>query len=199
MKITPIWLLITTFRGQSLRRETVQLRSKENRRRQRREFPCCPYECHRRSGLPNMPQFFAGTAAGNAARAPMTRKTGKWLCANLEKEVPLELVAQSVEQRTFNAWVLGSIPSELTSRLRSPQNPRFLRQSPPFFPALRLIALPPGFSPSGAPAAAGWPETPRQIGPRTARPVPARASDLPSGRGARRGGSCARGWQSPDR
>ena len=25
-----------------------------------------------------------------------------------------ELVAQSVEQRTFNAWVLGSIPSELT-------------------------------------------------------------------------------------
>ncbi len=30
-------------------------------------------------------------------------------------EVHLELVAQSVEQRTFNAWVLGSIPSELTS------------------------------------------------------------------------------------
>ena len=27
-----------------------------------------------------------------------------------------ELVAQLVEQRTFNAWVLGSIPSELTSR-----------------------------------------------------------------------------------
>jgi hypothetical protein len=29
-----------------------------------------------------------------------------------------ELVAQSVEQRTFNAWVLGSIPSELTSNAR---------------------------------------------------------------------------------
>src|ERR1700758_1849024 len=27
-----------------------------------------------------------------------------------------ELVAQLVEQRTFNAWVLGSIPSELTNR-----------------------------------------------------------------------------------
>ena len=26
-----------------------------------------------------------------------------------------ELVAQLVEQRTFNAWVLGSIPSELTT------------------------------------------------------------------------------------
>ena len=28
-----------------------------------------------------------------------------------------ELVAQSVEQRTFNAWVLGSIPSELTKQI----------------------------------------------------------------------------------
>ena len=26
-----------------------------------------------------------------------------------------ELVAQSVEQRTFNAWVVGSIPTELTT------------------------------------------------------------------------------------
>jgi hypothetical protein len=30
-----------------------------------------------------------------------------------------ELVAQSVEQRTFNAWVVGSIPTELTT-LRQP-------------------------------------------------------------------------------
>ena len=28
-----------------------------------------------------------------------------------------ELVAQSVEQRTFNAWVVGSIPTELTTFL----------------------------------------------------------------------------------
>src|SRR5271166_2127550 len=31
-----------------------------------------------------------------------------------------ELVAQLVEQRTFNAWVLGSIPSELTTPFRPP-------------------------------------------------------------------------------
>jgi hypothetical protein len=39
-----------------------------------------------------------------------------------------ELVAQLVEQRTFNAWVLGSIPSELTTPqaanpLKQPQVP----------------------------------------------------------------------------
>src|SRR5271156_89508 len=28
-----------------------------------------------------------------------------------------ELVAQSVEQRTFNAWVVGSIPTELTTSM----------------------------------------------------------------------------------
>jgi hypothetical protein len=28
-----------------------------------------------------------------------------------------ELVAQSVEQRTLNAWVVGSIPTELTTFL----------------------------------------------------------------------------------
>jgi hypothetical protein len=30
-------------------------------------------------------------------------------------QVEVELVAQSVEQRTFNAWVVGSIPTELTT------------------------------------------------------------------------------------
>src|SRR5580658_9535519 len=42
-----------------------------------------------------------------------------------------ELVAQSVEQRTFNAWVVGSIPTELTTsrsysrsgELRAPRAP----------------------------------------------------------------------------
>jgi hypothetical protein len=41
-----------------------------------------------------------------------------------------ELVAQSVEQRTFNAWVVGSIPTELTtsrSYLSSPCTPSLLR------------------------------------------------------------------------
>jgi hypothetical protein len=33
----------------------------------------------------------------------------------LWKLVEIELVAQSVEQRTFNAWVVGSIPTELTT------------------------------------------------------------------------------------
>ena len=33
-----------------------------------------------------------------------------------------EHVAQLVEQRTFNAWVLGSIPSVLTILLNGPQN-----------------------------------------------------------------------------
>jgi hypothetical protein len=37
------------------------------------------------------------------------------VCATLIKEGLWELVAQLVEQRTFNAWVLGSIPSELTT------------------------------------------------------------------------------------
>ncbi len=30
--------------------------------------------------------------------------------------VEIELVAQSVEQRTFNAWVVGSNPTELTTK-----------------------------------------------------------------------------------
>jgi hypothetical protein len=33
----------------------------------------------------------------------------------LETKYSKELVAQSVEQRTFNAWVVGSIPTELTT------------------------------------------------------------------------------------
>ena len=36
-------------------------------------------------------------------------------CATLVMEGLQEHVAQSVEQRTFNAWVLGSIPSVLTT------------------------------------------------------------------------------------
>ena len=37
-------------------------------------------------------------------------------CATLVLEGLWELVAQLVEQRTFNAWVSGSIPDELTTR-----------------------------------------------------------------------------------
>ena len=37
-------------------------------------------------------------------------------------EIGNELVAQSVEQRTFNAWVVGSIPTELTT-FRSTEQP----------------------------------------------------------------------------
>jgi hypothetical protein len=38
-----------------------------------------------------------------------------------------ELVAQSVEQRTFNAWVVGSIPTELTTSMAA--NPRLFNPS----------------------------------------------------------------------
>jgi hypothetical protein len=38
-----------------------------------------------------------------------------------------ELVAQSVEQRTFNAWVVGSIPTELTTSMAA--NPRLFKPS----------------------------------------------------------------------
>ena len=37
-------------------------------------------------------------------------------CDNLEEAALFELVAQLVEQRPFKAWVLGSIPSELTTQ-----------------------------------------------------------------------------------
>ncbi len=37
------------------------------------------------------------------------------VCATLVLEGLWEHVAQLVEQRTFNAWVLGSIPSVLTT------------------------------------------------------------------------------------
>ncbi len=40
----------------------------------------------------------------------------KLRCATLVMEGLWELVAQLVEQRTFNAWVSGSIPDELTTR-----------------------------------------------------------------------------------
>ena len=36
-------------------------------------------------------------------------------CDNLKEAALIELVAQLVEQRPFKAWVLGSIPSELTT------------------------------------------------------------------------------------
>ena len=36
-------------------------------------------------------------------------------CVSLESAALNELVAQLVEQRPFKAWVLGSIPSELTT------------------------------------------------------------------------------------
>ena len=36
-------------------------------------------------------------------------------CGSLESAAFNELVAQLVEQRPFKAWVLGSIPSELTT------------------------------------------------------------------------------------
>ena len=37
-------------------------------------------------------------------------------CDNLKRAALSELVAQLVEQRPFKAWVLGSIPSELTTQ-----------------------------------------------------------------------------------
>ncbi len=42
--------------------------------------------------------------------------------------VEFELVAQSVEQRTFNAWVVGSIPTELTTYM-SKSDPALLIRS----------------------------------------------------------------------
>ncbi|MEN9964860.1 MAG: hypothetical protein RL582_1955 [Bacteroidota bacterium] len=38
--------------------------------------------------------------------------------ANLLKERRLDLVAQLVEQYTFNVWALGSSPSQITKRNR---------------------------------------------------------------------------------
>ena len=38
------------------------------------------------------------------------------VCDTLKVAVFCELVAQSVEQRTFNAWVVGSNPTELTTK-----------------------------------------------------------------------------------
>ena len=46
---------------------------------------------------------------------------------SLELAALNELVAQLVEQRPFKAWVLGSIPSELTTRLASSWFPAFRR------------------------------------------------------------------------
>ena len=51
---------------------------------------------------------------GETARARSLRgPAGSTHCDTLE--LRNELVAQSVEQRTFNAWVVGSIPTELTT------------------------------------------------------------------------------------
>jgi hypothetical protein len=41
--------------------------------------------------------------------------------------VEIELVAQSVEQRTFNAWVVGSIPTELTTYMSKSDPPLLIR------------------------------------------------------------------------
>ena len=37
-------------------------------------------------------------------------------CGSLEEAALSELVAQLVEQRPFKAWVVGSIPTELTTQ-----------------------------------------------------------------------------------
>ena len=46
-------------------------------------------------------------------------------CGSLEEAALNELVAQLVEQRPFKAWVVGSIPTELTTQAANslPQNP----------------------------------------------------------------------------
>ena len=46
-------------------------------------------------------------------------------CGSLEEAAINELVAQLVEQRPFKAWVVGSIPTELTPQAANslPQNP----------------------------------------------------------------------------
>ena len=63
-----------------------------------------------------------GVGLGPGAGCGKAGADGVGGCAKLVKEVTLELVAQSVEQRTFNAWVLGSIPSELTRPLPFPSS-----------------------------------------------------------------------------
>ena len=42
-------------------------------------------------------------------------RAGNSCCDSLKEAALIELVAQLVEQRPFKAWVLGSIPSELTT------------------------------------------------------------------------------------
>ena len=62
-------------------------------------------QSHWREDLPAQ-RGAAGQSIGRKARSCATFVLGR-PCQ--------ELVAQLVEQRTFNAWVLGSIPSELTT------------------------------------------------------------------------------------
>lgn len=66
-------------------------------------------------------RFNAGSASRVAA-LPLEKRSrvaigrlGRFCATFVLGRPSQELVAQLVEQRTFNAWVLGSIPSELTT------------------------------------------------------------------------------------
>ena len=68
--------------------------------------------------------------------------------ASFELAALNELVAQLVEQRPFKAWVLGSNPSELTTRPgRNPTNPPSRDFPPATSPAAELKANPAPFPP----------------------------------------------------
>src|SRR5512146_2044638 len=57
-----------------------------------------------------------GLRGGLKAQSPVHRQQIT-ACVSFESAALFELVAQLVEQRPFKAWVLGSNPSELTTRL----------------------------------------------------------------------------------
>lgn len=62
-----------------------------------------------------------------------------YFCTPFEKRV-IDLVAQLVEQYTFNVWALGSSPSQITKK-----NPQYCRG---FFNAIKKLYFnyPPGLS-----------------------------------------------------
>ena len=70
-----------------------------------------------------MLQFAADCGAqeetqGGVDSLPRDDKLYAWPCGSFERAAVNELVAQLVEQRPFKAWVLGSIPSELTTHIQ---------------------------------------------------------------------------------
>ncbi len=59
-------------------------------------------------------------------QVPVGRARVNSCCGSLKEAVLNELVAQLVEQRPFKAWVVGSIPTELTTQAANslPQSPQ---------------------------------------------------------------------------